>query len=59
MSSDSASDDVNVVVEPNTPIVPNKPFKSPCAEYNFMVIPIDSSFSESPGFFFQNSVNDF
>jgi len=47
-SSDSASDDVDEVVEPNTPTVPSKPFESHCTEYNFMVVPIDSSFSESP-----------
>jgi len=51
MSSDSASDDVDEIVEPNTPTVPSKPFESPCAEYRFMVVPIDSSFRESPEFF--------
>ena len=50
MSSDSTNNDVNEIVEPNTPTMPNKPFESPCAEYSFMVVPIDSSFSESPEF---------
>ena len=30
----------------NTPTVPCQPFESPCAEYSFMVVPIDSSLSE-------------
>ena len=38
------------IIEPNTPTMPGKSFESPCAEYNFMVVPIDSSFSESPEF---------
>ena len=42
---------MNEIVEPNTPTVPIKPFESPYAEYSFMVVPIDSSFSESPEFF--------
>jgi len=50
VSSDGASDDMDEIVEPNTPTMPSKPFESPCAEYNFMVVPIDSSFSESPEF---------
>jgi len=45
--SDSTNDNVDEIVEPNTPIVPNKSFESPCAEYNFMFIPIDSSVSKS------------
>jgi len=49
-SFDSTSDDVDEIVEPNTPIVHSKPFKPPCAKYSFMVIPIDSSFRESPEF---------
>ena len=49
-SSDSASDDVDEIIEPNTLTVPSKPFESPCAEYSFMVVLIDSSFSESPEF---------
>jgi len=51
MSFDSASDDVDEIVEPNTPTMPSKPFKSPCAEYSFIIVPIDSSFNESPEFF--------
>ena len=50
MSSDTVKDDLNEVVEPNTPTVPSKSFESPCAEYSFMVVLIDSSFSESPEF---------
>jgi len=42
--------DMDEIVEPNTPTMPSKPFESPCAEYSFMVVPIDSSFSESPEF---------
>jgi len=41
MSSDSASDDVNEIIEPNTLTVPSKPFKSPCFEYSFIVVPIE------------------
>ena len=37
-------------VEPNIPTVPSQPFESPCAEPSFMVIPINSSFRESPEF---------
>ena len=47
MSSDSASDDVDEIVEPNTPTMPSKPFESPCAEYSFMIVHIDSTFSEA------------
>ena len=50
MSSDSANDDVNEIVEPNILTVPSQPFESPCAEPSFMVIPINSSFRESPEF---------
>ena len=50
MFSDSVSDDVNEIVEPNTPTVPIKPFESPYAEYSFMVAPIDLLFSESISF---------
>jgi len=47
MSFDSASNDVNVKVEPNTTIVPSKPVESPRVEYSFMIVPTDSSFRES------------
>ena len=47
MSSDTANDDVDEIFEPNTPIVPSQPFESPCAEYSFMVVRIDSCFRES------------
>jgi len=50
MSSDSVSDDVDEIVKPNTPMVPSKSFECPCAEYSFILVPIDSSFSESPEF---------
>jgi len=50
MFSDSASDDVDEIVESNTPTVPSKPFESPYAEYSFMVVSIDSSFSKSSEF---------
>ena len=50
MSFGSASDDVDEIVEPNTPAVPSKLFEFPCAKYNFMIVPIDSSSSESPKF---------
>ena len=50
MCSDSISDDVDEIVELNTPEVPSKSFEFPCVEYSFMVVPIDSSFSESPEF---------
>ena len=43
-SSDSISDDVDVIVESSIPIVPNKSFESPCADYGFMVIPELSEF---------------
>ena len=41
MSSDSTSDEVDEIVEPNTPAMPSKLFEFACAEYSFMVIPID------------------
>jgi len=50
MSSDSVSDDVDEIVESNTPTVPSQSFKSPCVEYSFMVVPIDSSLRESTKF---------
>jgi len=50
VTSDGASNDVNEVVEPNKLTVPSKPLESPYAEYSFMVVPIDSSFSESTEF---------
>jgi len=50
ISSDSASDDVDEIIEPNTPTMTNKTFKFPCDEYSFMVVPIDSSFSKSSEF---------
>ena len=50
MSSYGTSDDMDVIVEHNTLIMPSKPFESLCADYSFMVVPIDSSFSESPEF---------
>ena len=50
MSSDSANDDVDEIVEPHIPTVPSQPFESPCAETSFMVIPINLSFRESPEF---------
>ena len=39
MSSDSASNNVNVKVEPNTTTVPSKPVESSRAEYSFMIVP--------------------
>ena len=53
MSFDGTSDDMYVIVKPNTPTMTSKSFESPCAEYSFMVVPIDSSFSKSPEFFFK------
>ena len=47
MSSDGTSNNVNVKVKPNTTTVPNMPVESSGAEYNFMIVPIDSSFRES------------
>ena len=47
VSSDSANDDVDEIVELKTLIVPSQPFESPCVEYNFMVVSINSSFRES------------
>jgi len=43
-SSDSACNDVNVKVEPNTTTIPSKLVESPRTEYNFMIISTDSSF---------------
>ena len=51
MSSKSASDDVDEIVESNTPTTPSQSFEAPCAEYSFMVVPIDSFFRESHKFF--------
>ena len=50
VSSDSTSDNVDEIVEPNAPTMPSKLFEFPCVAYNFMVIPIDSSSSELPEF---------
>ena len=50
MSSYGTSDNMDGIVEHNTLIMPSKPFESSCTEYNFMVVPVDSSFSESPEF---------
>jgi len=47
VSFESTGDDVNDIVEPNTPAVPSKSFGLLCAKYSFMVVPIDSSSSES------------
>jgi len=55
MSSYSGSDEIDEIVESNTPTVPSKPFESPCSEYSFVVVPIDSSFSESPEFLTRSS----
>jgi len=40
MSSDSTSDDMNEIVEPNIPAVPSKSIEFPCLEYTFMAIPM-------------------
>jgi len=48
MSSDSTRDDVGEIIEPNILTVPSKLFEFPYAGYSFVVVPIDSSFSESP-----------
>ena len=50
MSSDSASDVVDEIVESKMPTMPCNPFESPCTEDSFMVVPIDSFFSESSEF---------
>ena len=50
MSSDGTSDNIDEIVEPNTPTMSGKQFESPCAEYSFTVVHINSSFSESPEF---------
>ena len=50
MPPDSTSDDVNEIIELNTPIVPSKSFEFPCTEYSFIVVPINSSSNESPKF---------
>jgi len=42
MSSDGTNDDVDELVEPNIPAVPSKSFEFSCAEYSFMIIPIES-----------------
>jgi len=49
--SDSTSNDVNEIVEPNVPAMPSKSFKFPCVEYNFTIVPIESYSSESLEFF--------
>jgi len=51
MPSDSTIDDVDEIVEPNTPAVPSKSFEFSYAEYSFMVVSIDPSSSESPELF--------
>ena len=50
VSSDGTSDDMDEIVEPYIPTMPSKLFESPCAEYSFMIVPIDSSLKESPEF---------
>ena len=47
MSSDSTSDDVNEIVESKIHALPSKSIEFSCAEYNFMVNPIESYSSES------------
>ena len=51
MSSHSTSDDLDEIIEPNTPAMPSKSFEFSCAECNFMIVPINSSSTESPEFF--------
>jgi len=51
VSYDSTSDDVDKIVEANTLIVPSKSFEFPCAEYSFMIVPIESYSSEALEFF--------
>jgi len=50
MSSDSTSDDVDEIIELNTPTAPSKSFEFHCAEYSFIVVSIDSSSNGSPEF---------
>ena len=50
LSYDSISDDVDEIVKPNTAAMPSKLFEFSCVEYTFMVVPINSSFWESPEF---------
>ena len=50
MSSDSANDDVDEIVETNIFTMPSQSFESPCVEPSFMVIPINSFFRESHEF---------
>ena len=51
MSSDGTSDDMNELVEPNILAVLSKSFEFPCAEYSFMIVPIESYSSEALEFF--------
>ena len=44
MSSGSASNDKDEIVESHTPTVPSQSFESPCGECSFMVVSIDLSF---------------
>ena len=49
-SSDSTSDDVNEIVESNIPAVHSKSFEFSCADYWFMVVPIELSSNECSEF---------
>ena len=43
MFFDCISDDVNEIVESNIPTEPSKSFELLCADYEFMVVTIESS----------------
>jgi len=51
VSSDRTSDDMDELVESNMPVIPSKSFRFSCADYDFIVVPIKCSSSESSEFF--------
>jgi len=51
VSSNRTSDDVDELVESNMHAIPSKSFRFSCADYDFIVVPIKCSSSESSEFF--------
>jgi len=50
VSSDSTNNGVDEIVESNIPAVPSKSFEFSCADYGFIVVPVELTFSESSEF---------
>jgi len=50
VSSDNTSDDMDEIVESNITTELIKSFEFPCTDYEFMIVPIELSSSESSEF---------